>query len=283
MPSEIIIPHRERLTQTIAAMRADGADQLHVLTDFDRTLTCGLINGQETPSIISVLYDGHYLTPDYGDKAQALAQKYRAIETDPAVSPADKKAAMNEWWTLHFDLLIKSHLSLDDIKQACASRLIGLRAGAAQFIKTLGAHHIPLVIMSATGLGEESIKIFLTRENCLDDNVYIAANAFDWDDQGHALRVRQPIITSYNKDETVLNSFPFFEQITNRPNVLLLGDSLGDLGMVSGFTCRQLITVGLLNARVEANLPQFKANFDIIITGDGPLDYVNQVLSDILK
>ncbi len=283
MPAEIIIPNQERLTQAVAAMRADGVESLHILADFDRTLTGGLINGQETPSIISVLYDENYLTPDYGAKARALAEKYRNIETDPAVSPADKKQAMAEWWNLHFDLLINSHLKINDIKQACASRRIGLRDGVAEFIKTLNDHHIPLVVMSATGLGEESIKIFLAREKCLLDNVYIAANAFNWDDQGQALSVRQPIITSYNKDETVLDNFPFFDQIKNRRNVLLLGDSIGDLGMITGFDYKQLVSIGFLNARVEANLPQFKANFDIIITDDGPLDYVNQLLQSIIK
>lgn len=93
---DIVISNQGKLDKIKTAMTEDGAANLHVLADFDRTLTCAFVSGEEVPSAISVLRDGSYLTPDYAAKAQVLFNKYHPIEIDPKVSPEDKKKAMEE-------------------------------------------------------------------------------------------------------------------------------------------------------------------------------------------
>lgn len=67
-------------------------DDLHVLADFDRTLTYGSTSdGEKTPSIISLLRDGDYLDADYRKKAHALHDKYHPIEVDPSATREEKK------------------------------------------------------------------------------------------------------------------------------------------------------------------------------------------------
>jgi hypothetical protein len=39
-----------------------------------------------------------------------------------------------------------------------------------------------------------------------------------------AIAAREPIIHSFNKDETVVKNFPIYEEIKDRKNILLLGD-----------------------------------------------------------
>lgn len=45
--------------------------------------------------------------------------------------------------------------------------------------------------------------------------------------------------------------------------------------MVEGFDYDNLLCVGFLNEKVEENLDKYKENFDVIITNDGSMDWVN--------
>lgn len=62
---------------------------------------------------------------------------------------------------------------------------------------------------------------------------------------------------------------------------MLLGDSLGDLGMIIGFDYNNLLKVGFLNEDVERDLKEYKENFDVIITNDSNMDYVNNIIKQI--
>ena len=71
--------------------------------------------------------------------------------------------------------------------------------------------------------------------------------------------------------------------IKARSNVVLLGDSLGDLGMTAGLHHNTIIKIGFLNEDIEKNLELYKEQFDIVITGDGSMEYINQLLHDLLR
>src|SRR3989344_7124306 len=105
-----IVINQEGLEGLKKSIKEAGSRDLHILADFDRTMTKAFVNGESTPSLISILRDGNYLTPDYAERAQALYRKYHPIEIDPDIPLLDKKKTMEEWWLTHFDLLIESKL-----------------------------------------------------------------------------------------------------------------------------------------------------------------------------
>lgn len=274
-PSDI-----ERIKKSISK---DGAGELHILADFDRTLTTAFVNGKSVPSLISVLRDGNYLTSDYSEKAHQLYDKYHPIEINPNIPLEEKKKAMEEWWRTHFDLLIKSGLNKKDLERVINSGIVKFRQGFNEFIGFLKEHNIPLVIMSSSGLGKEAISLYLEKQGKLYNNIYIISNSFEWDKNDRAVAVNEPIIHIMNKDETMIKDFPFFNLIKQRKNVLLLGDSLGDIGMIKGFDYSNLIKIGFLNENMEENLKEYKANFDVIILNDSSLDYVNELLKEVIR
>lgn len=274
-----IITNESRLERLMAEMKNDGPDKFHVLADFDRTLTYAFVNGEEVPSIISVLRSEGYLTSTYPEQAQELFNKYHPIEINREITAQEKKQAMREWWSKHFELLIKSGLSQEDVKKAVTSQKLRLRLGAHQLFNYLHSKSIPLVIMSSSGLGVESISYYLENQNLLTDNIHIISNQFIWNDQGQAVSVKEPIIHSLNKDETSIHDFPACEQIKERKNVLLLGDNPEDTGMIEGFTYENLITIGFLNKNIDENLELYKKTYNIVISGDGDLEFVNELLS----
>lgn len=69
--------------------------------------------------------------------------------------------------------------------------------------------------------------------------------------------------------------------ISERNNVILLGDSLGDLGMVNDLDVNCIIKIGFLNKDIENKLELYKDKFDIVITGDGSINYINKLLQKI--
>ena len=282
MVSEVLIADEKSLEEVKKKITEDRKEKFHVLADFDNTLTKTVVEGRKVPSIISVLRDRDYLTLDYPAKAKALFEKYHPIEINHNISIKEKKVKMHEWWTTHFDLLIKSGLNKKDLESVVEEGLIQFRSGVLEFLDFLYNHKIPLVIMSSSGLGD-AIPIYLEKHNRLYDNIHIISNLYEWNSDGRAIRVKEPIIHSMNKDETAIQNYPVFEIIKNRKNVLLIGDSLNDIGMVKGFDYEKLIKIGFLNENVKENLKKYQENFDVVITEDGSFDYINKLVKDILK
>lgn len=264
------------ITKTI---QHDGAQKLHVLSDFDRTLTKPIINGKRVDSLVSVLRNHGYLTPEYPKKAQKLFDTYYPIEIDPSVPVEIKKEKMHTWWSKHFELLIASGLTRQDIKNAMTSQHAELRDGAKHFFNLLHKNNIPLVIMSSSGLGVESIAYFLDHRGLLTKNVYIISNRFTWDDSGKALSVVEPIIHGMNKDETLISSFPHaFQAIHHRPNVILLGDTTSDLGMIDGFDYHTMISFGYCEKETQNN----DRHFDKLLPETESLEPITSLIEKII-
>ncbi|MEN7982589.1 MAG: hypothetical protein ABFQ65_04025, partial [Nanoarchaeota archaeon] len=243
----VIISNSEKFEKKKKIFKG-GVNNFHVIADFDKTLTQAFTEGNKVLSIIAVLRNKNYLTEDYSGKAHTLFDNYHPYETNPDISIKEKKEKMNEWWMSHFDLLIKSGLNKNDLKNLIEEDEIKLRKGVLEFIDFLYNKKIPLIIMSA-GLGD-AIKLYLEKEKRLYDNVHIVSNLFEWNSDGKAIKINQPIIHSMNKDESTVENLSIYKELENRKNVLLLGDGLGDLGMIKGFEYDNLISIGFLNENV---------------------------------
>ena len=70
-----------------------------------------------------------------------------------------------------------------------------------------------------------------------------------------------------------------------RPNVILLGDIIEDCEMVDKDKHDQILNIGFLN-NMQKNahmLDNYLEAFDVVITGDGPLNPVNSIINEIIK
>ncbi len=279
---DVILPNPDNLEKIKDKMKSSGQRQIHVLADFDRTLSYATQeNGEKIPSIISILRDRDYLSSEYSSKAKALFKKYHPIEINPEISIQDKKREMQKWWNSHNELLIQSGLNNKDLERIVNSGAIRLRDGVKELFKYTNQLQIPLVIMSSSGVGD-TISMILEKERILYDNIYIITNKFKWDDEGTAIGKPNPVIHCMNKDETVIEDYPeIYNKIKDRKNVILIGDSLGDLGMTTGFEYNELLKVGFLNPGEEGSEPQYRKAFDIIITGDSSAKPIKKLMEEI--
>ena len=92
-----------------------------------------------------------------------------------------------------------------------------------------------------------------------------------------------------------LTSYPKLAKkvLPGRDQVILLGDSLGDVHMADGLSALtgndsaefdlNVVKVGFLNTKVRESLPKYKAVYDVLIFDDGSLQYVNTLLHNLLQ
>jgi 5'-nucleotidase len=135
--------------------------------------------------------------------------------------------------------------------------------------------------MSSCGLGKKAIEMYLKKENELSNNIYIISNTYQWDENGKAVGVKEPIIHTMSKKEIFLKKLPIFDSIKERKNVVLLGDSLSDADMIEGFDYDNIIRIGFLNEEVQEMKEIYSKKYDVLITNDSSMEFVNELLKDL--
>ncbi|MFA7654300.1 MAG: hypothetical protein WCX97_04700 [Candidatus Magasanikbacteria bacterium] len=279
--SEILISNPALLESTIQKMRADGKEKLHILADFDHTFTHAYIDGRKDTAIINNIKEYGCLGAQYTKSANDRFEFYRPIESNYNLSLAKRAGHMKKWWDEVHQDFIRYGLTSAMLDKICAKYPLTFRDGAKYFFETLHAQNIPAVIMSAGPA--DMIARYILQLNSLYENIHIVANWYIFDKNGKMVDVKKPVIHSLNKYETTLKHLPIFPEIQKRPNVILLGDSLDDIGMVEGFDYTNLIKIGFYNQLTDDHLDKYREKFDIVITGDGNMEYVNKILGEILK
>ncbi|MDD5649854.1 MAG: hypothetical protein PHF86_05445 [Candidatus Nanoarchaeia archaeon] len=272
--------HNEDLVkQKIKEIKSQGLDKLHVVSDFDRTLTKCFYNGKKIPSTIALIREGGYLTEDYPKKAFELFDKYHPIELDESLDYDYRFKKMQEWWETHEKLLIKSGMNKKVINDILERYPKMLREGTIEFLDYLKSHNIPLLIFSS-GIGN-LIEGYLKKENRLTPNIHILSNTFNFNSKGYATGYKNKIIHIMNKSETKIENKVYRDLISKRNNIILLGDSLEDIGMINDIDTNLIIKIGFLNEDVENKLNLYKTKFDVVITNDSSMSYINHLLKEL--
>lgn len=91
--------------------------------------------------------------------------------------------------------------------------------------------------------------ILLHQLQCLFERTFLKHLLID---QGVVRAFKGKLIHTFNKREGALSQAAGLRQLQGRPNVLLLGDSLGDLTMADGVSePKNILTIGFLNDQVS--------------------------------
>lgn len=110
---------------------------------------------------------------------------------------------------------------------------------------------VPVLIFSA-GFGD--LVQGLLHKYALDyPNIHVIANLMEFDDDKQLVGFKEPLIHTFNKNESVIPAnCQYFEELANRSNVILLGDSIGDITMAQGVhKPGAVLKIGFLNEMVN--------------------------------
>ena len=69
----ILIKDKENFEKKLRKIKEDGKANLHVIADFDKTLTKAIVKGQRTHSAMAQIRGGGYLTKDYAPRSMAIS------------------------------------------------------------------------------------------------------------------------------------------------------------------------------------------------------------------
>lgn len=228
---------------------------------------------------MAILRSEDHLDQDYSDRAKALYEKYRPIETDINISKEEKSKAMENWWSEHYDLKIEKGLNLKNVLDVCNSDLIKLRPGVKEMLDICHNKNVPVIIFSANSMGKVAIDAVLKRFDCLYDNIHVFSNVQIFDETGRMTGYNKPVVHSQNKDESVLGDIPL------RENFIVIGDGLHDAEMINqkdkGGQERKLYKIGIYEAKDDSGLEKYKNTFDEVwssLDGEISFEKLNQYL-----
>ena len=275
----VYIKDLKKLNWKIEKFRKSGKNFLHVVSDFDKTLTKAFVEGQKIQSSYEHLRKRGYLTSDYAQRSYDLKKIYYPFEISKDISAEEKHQKMREWWAKHYDLMVECGLSIKDINSVIED--VVPRDGMNELFGMLNNFSIPFLIFSS-GMGD-LIREYLSHENLMTDNVHLISNFFRFDKDGRAVGYNKPLIHVFNKSEIELKNYQYHKEIQDRKNVILLGDSLGDLGMTEGIKHDCIIRIGFLNENADDMLEKYSEEFDVVILNDGSMEYVIEILRTIVS
>ncbi|XP_036408952.1 7-methylguanosine phosphate-specific 5'-nucleotidase-like isoform X1 [Megalops cyprinoides] len=268
---------RRRVEEIIQAMKQAGPSTMQVISDFDMTLTRFAYNGKRCPTCHNILENSKLISQECREKLEDLLNTYYPIEIDSGRSVEEKLPLMVEWWTKAHDLLVQQKIRKDLLTLVVRESDAMLREGYQVFFDQLQEQSIPLLIFSA-GVGDVLEEV-IRQAGVFHPNVKIFSNYMDFDENGALRAFKGQLIHIYNKREGALLNSGHFQELRARHNVLLLGDSLGDLTMADGvYSMENILKIGYLNDKVQERKESYLNAYDIVLEKDETMDVANAIM-----
>ncbi|XP_012576282.1 PREDICTED: cytosolic 5'-nucleotidase 3A isoform X2 [Condylura cristata] len=270
-----------KVEEIICGLIKGGAAKLQIITDFDMTLSRFSCDGKRCPTCHNVIDNCKLVSDECRQKLLKLKEKYYAIEIDPDLTVEEKYPYMVEWYTKSHGLLVEQAIPKAKLREIVAESDIMLKEGYKNFFDKLYKHDIPMFIFSA-GIGDVLEEV-IEQAGVYHPNVKVVSNFMDFDDNGVLKGFKGELIHVFNKHDGALKNTDYFSQLKNNSNIILLGDSQGDLRMADGVTnVENILKIGYLNDRVDELLQKYLDSYDVVLVKEESLEVANSVLQKIL-
>ncbi|CAN8184564.1 5NT3A nucleotidase, partial [Regulus satrapa] len=270
-----------RVEEIICGLIKGGAAKLQIITDFDMTLSRFSYNGKRCPTCHNIIDNSKIITDECRKKLLQLKETYYAIEIDPALTIEEKYPYMVEWYHKSHALLIEQGLQKDKFAEIVRESDVMLKEGYENFFDKLSEHNIPVFIFSA-GIGD-ILEEVIHQAGVYHSNVKVVSNFMDFDENGILKGFKGELIHVYNKHDGALKNTEYFKQLKDNSNIILLGDSQGDLSMADGVAnVEHILKIGYLNDKVDELLEKYMDSYDIVLVKDESLEVANSILQKIL-
>uniref|UniRef100_A0A8C4TFT2 5'-nucleotidase n=1 Tax=Erpetoichthys calabaricus TaxID=27687 RepID=A0A8C4TFT2_ERPCA len=272
------IRDRKKVEVTLECFRKGGPNRVQVISDFDMTLTRFAYNGTRVPTC----HSKRTIFKHFFAQLKDLLNTYYPIEIDPALTVEEKLPFMVEWGTKAHNFLVAEKIQKSQITQVVKESNVMLREGFDVFFRQLHKNGIPLFIFSA-GIGD-ILEEIIRQADVFYFNITVVSNYMDFDGNVSGLLqgFKGNLVHPYNKHDGALKNLGHFEKLDDKRNVILLGDSLGDLQMADGVeNMENILKIGYLNDKVDKLRDQYLEGYDIVLEKDETLNVVNAILQYI--
>uniref|UniRef100_T1JP15 5'-nucleotidase n=1 Tax=Strigamia maritima TaxID=126957 RepID=T1JP15_STRMM len=279
--SAVKIKDPNLIEEKICKLIKGGQAKLQVIADFDNTLSRFHFNGKRCDSSHGAIETNPRMPVSFRKKTKALVEKYYPIEADPNISIDIKMPFIVEWYSSGHQALCETKLKKSDLKTIVQESAVLLRDGCQTFLQTLHEHGVLLIIFSA-GLGNV-IEEAIHQQACMYENIHIMSNFMLFDNDGLLMGFNNELVHTCNKNGTTLSKMDCYSECLEKPCIILLGDSIGDINMVAGLPSAEVtLKIGFLNDNVEPSIQKYLDNYDVVLVNDQTMDVVNAILRKIL-
>ncbi|GMS87915.1 hypothetical protein PENTCL1PPCAC_10090, partial [Pristionchus entomophagus] len=269
--SHVHIRDRPGTVARLVRLIEDGASNLTIISDFDHTLSRSHDDEGKRCPVTHEVFGHPERLPELSKKFAQFEQKYGHFEHH--TEGQERMEAMEAWWMESNEAIVERGFDRSELAELVAATNIQLRNGAEELLLQLNQREMPILIFSA-GIGDV-ISIFLDQFlGGIPRNTHIVSNRMAYDEQDRICGFSDPLIHCFNKSGAMIEqSSPILPLLAARPNVLLLGDALGDARMVEGLSKEEegTLRVGFLNKKPDM-LSHFTSAFDIVIVDDQTME-----------
>ncbi|KAI8844758.1 pyrimidine 5'-nucleotidase [Chytridium lagenaria] len=253
-----------------------GKSKLHIISDFDMTMTRYWMNGSRSPSSHAILTRSPSISAEFKQRSDVLYKTYYPIEISPTVTKEEKFKAMEDWWVKAHELIVDLKLAKSDFAKMIQQTPVAFRPGLHEVIQRTAKDNIPFLVFSA-GL-YDIIREILDTANMKPPSLHVVSNRMKFDENDIVVGFHDPLIHVMNKNEAKVEGSPYADTLIGRDRVILMGDSLGDLQMAEGVHSKTLLTIGFLNHDTDIHIEKYLAAYDVVIVDDAPMSFINSIL-----
>ncbi|KAM3586078.1 hypothetical protein VKS41_002608 [Umbelopsis sp. WA50703] len=219
------------------------------------------------------------LSPEFHAETQRLYNRYYPIEIDQKLTFEQKVPEMISWWQQAHNAIIGQRITKEDISVMVQQSYIEMRPDVDQFLKLCSAETIPLLVFSA-GVSDVIHEV-LKSHGMFFDNMHIVSNQMGWNENNVCDHFVDPLIHVFNKSEFSLENTAYYDTIKDRTNVILVGDSVGDVLMSQGVQHDTCLNIGFLNHDIDDLYEKYSMLYDIVIIGDSSIKPVMRILESL--
>jgi HAD superfamily hydrolase (TIGR01544 family) len=203
----------------IQALLDGGRKSVHLISDFDMTLTKYWVDGKRSVSSHGILERYSRLDAGFKDKVAALYSHYYPLEVSHSLDMSQKIKYMEEWWSKAHELIIQQGLSKKDLSLMVQETSVEFRPGMQALIDLISKENIPLLIFSA-GIGDIILEILTQAKLFNPAHMHIVSNRLGWNSEGVCDHFDGKLIHVFNKNESSVTDPTYRDLLLHRQNVV---------------------------------------------------------------
>lgn len=232
-------------------------NRIHVVADFDRTLTVRRPENNDDITSWNILRD--HLPKQQQIKCRELFEKAWPKEVAGTMTVQDAV----EWWSAVLDIYAQNHLDMNEVERDFLQRA-SIRPGAKELFTLCHTSNIPTVILSA---GVKDVIDLWSATYAIEPTLVISTE-LELDDARRIIGWKKDtLVHILNKSET--NHSELTRIRGERPLAILFGDSMNDVDMAAGD--KNVLRVRIFDPRpgetiaIEAERTKTFQSFDVMI------------------
>ena len=260
---------KKKVLQKLEKLINDGKDKLHLIVDFDRTLTIGRSDGKQDITSWNII-KAHL--PPAGLKMEAkYYSKYRLREIDGTITTKEQEL----WASKTAGLFVEHKINIIEVEKDFQQKA-NISPGAKTLFELCKTSGIPITIISA-GI-KEVIDIWTKTYQVIPD--LILATRLITDSKGTITGLdKKNLIHLFNKKQKLEKRLK--KLVKDRSNIIVVGDALEDADMIDGD--ENVLRIRINDPRIDQKYKKVENNkrtfekFDLMIES-GTLEPVLKIL-----